>query len=71
MVFMPQDVSGKNRKLELPYHGPYRVSEVRPNCVVRQVDKPDEEPVLVSMDRVVRCSDQLPDTSWLGKKTRP
>jgi len=69
---MPQEVSGKNRKLALPYHGPYWVCEVHPNCViVRQVDKPEEEPILVSMDCVVRCSDQLPDMSCLEKKTRP
>lgn len=69
MVFMPQETSGKDRKLALPYHGPYRVVEVRSNCLlVRPVDRPSEEPILVSMARVVQCSDELPDESWLGKK---
>ena len=73
MVFMPQETTTKNRKLALPYHGPYSILEVRPNCLlVRPVDKPDDKPILVSMDRAVECSDELPDTSWLGKtRKRP
>ena len=68
MAFMLQETSGKDRKLALPYHGPYRVVEVWPNCLlVRLVDRPQEELILVSSQRVVECSDALPDTSWLGK----
>ena len=26
MVYMPQEAQGKNRKLALPYHGPYRIA---------------------------------------------
>ena len=71
MVYMPQETTTKDRKLALPYHGPYRILEVRSNCLlVRPVDKPSQEPILVSMDRVVQCADELPDVSWLGKKTR-
>ena len=52
MVYMPHEDQGKNRKMALPYHGPYRIIEVRPNnCVlVRPVDKPDDKPIFVSMD---------------------
>ena len=68
MVFMPQETTGKDRKLALPYHGPYRVLEVKTNCLlVRPVDRPRDQPILVSMDCVVECSPELPDTSWLGK----
>ena len=71
MVFMPQETKDKNRKLALPYHGPYRVVEVRPNCLlVRLVDRPDEKPILVSMERAVECSEELPDTSWQGKRDK-
>ena len=67
MVFMPQEVQGKDRKLAPPHHGPYRILEVQPNCVrVRPVDKPADHPILVSMDRVTKCPKELPDTSWLG-----
>ena len=69
MVLMPKETRSKNRKLPLPYHGPYRVLEVRQNCLlVRPVDRPDDEPILVNMDRVVECSEELPNTSWLGKQ---
>ena len=69
MVYMPAEDTGRNRKLALPYHGPYRILEVRPNCVlVRPVDQADLQPILVSMDRVVPCDDALPDVSWLGPK---
>ena len=71
MVFMPQEAQGKGRKLALPYHGPYRIQEVRSNCLlVRPVDRPDDQPILVSMDRVVDCPSELPDTSWLGPRQK-
>ena len=34
----------------------------------RPVDKPDDKPILVSMDHVVKCSPELPEVSWLGKE---
>ena len=37
-------------------------------CWYDLLDRPDDEPVLVSMDRVVKCSEKLPETSWLGRK---
>ena len=71
MVYMPQEAQGKDRKLALPYHGPYRILEVQTNCLlVRPVDKPDMQAILVSMDRVVRCPKELPDASWLGPKPK-
>ena len=71
MVYMPHEHQGKNRKLALPYHGPFRILEVQPNCVVvRPVDKPDDQPIRVSMDRVTVCPDELPDVSWLGPKAK-
>ena len=71
MVFMPKETRSKNRKLALPYHGPYCVLEVRQNCLLmRPVDRPDDEPILVNMDRVVECSEELPNTLWLGKQRR-
>ena len=71
MVYKPSEDKGKKRKLALPYHGPYRILEVRSNCVlVRPVDRPESEPILVSMDRVVRCHEELPDVSWLGPRDK-
>ena len=71
MVYMPQEAQGKNRKLALPYHGPYRILEVQTNCLlVRPVDKPSMQAILVSMDRVTRCPKELPNTSWLGPRPK-
>ena len=69
MVFMPAEITGKKRKLALPYHGPYQMVDVSENNVsVCPVDKPDKSSHInfVSMDRVTKCSDALPDASWLG-----
>ena len=71
MVFMPQEAQGKGRKLALPYHGPYRILEVRSNCLlVRPVDHPNDQPILASMDRVVGCPNELGDESWLGPRQK-
>ena len=70
MVFMPSKTTGKQMKLALPYHGPYRVVDVTDNVSVRPVDKPDESPMLVNMERVTKCSDALPNVSWLGPRSR-
>ncbi len=71
MVYMPQEKTGKKRKLGLPYHGPYRVLEVHPNGLsVRPVDKPEENPILVNVDHVTSYPGELADESWLGNRTR-
>ena len=71
MVYMPVEDTGKRRKIALPYHGPYRILEVRPNTLLlRPVDRHDAEPILVNVDRAVRCSPELPDESWLGPRTK-
>ncbi len=71
MVFMPHEVQGKQRKLALPHHGPYRVLDLTPNCAtVRPVDHPEAEPIRVNLDRLSRCPDVLPDVTWLGPHTR-
>jgi len=51
MDFMPGEATGKQRKLPLPHHEPYRVIDVTDsNVSVQPVDKPDELPVLVNME---------------------
>jgi len=60
-----------HRKLALPYHGPYRVIDVADNTVsVWPVNRPNESPMLVHMERVTKCSDALPNISWLGPRGR-
>ena len=41
MVLMPREQTGKQRKLNRPYYGPYLVMDVHPNGVaVHPVDNP-------------------------------
>ena len=57
--------------MALPYHGPYRIIDVLPNGLsVRPVDKVDEKPILVNVDRVTLCLQELPDETWLGSRKR-
>ena len=69
MVYMPAQVTGKRRKLALPYQGPFRVLDVTTTGVsVRPVDRPEQEPILVNKDRVTKCPPELPEVSWRGRK---
>jgi len=64
MVFMPRETQGKQRKLALPHHGPYRVLELDSSCAtVRPVDHPEAEPIKVNLDWLSQCPDVLPNVS--------
>ena len=68
MVFMPSETTGK--QLWHIYHWPNQVINVTDNnASVQPVDKPDESQMLVNMERV-KCSDALPNISWLGPRNR-
>ena len=71
MVYMPDKVKGKLRKLVRPFHGPYRVLNLTPNNVeVVLVDKPRESSIFIALDRVRLCYGELGDESWTGHKKR-
>ena len=71
MVLMPQEQTGKNRKLQRPYFGPYRVLETHPNgATVVPVDRPKDPSIRVNLDRVTLCYPELPNVSWTGKSKR-
>ena len=68
---MPFEQTGKQRKLERPYYGPYHVLEVHPNGLsVWPVDRPKDTPIRVNVDRVKLCYQEQSDTSWLEEKRR-
>ena len=72
MVYMPSEKQGKARKVARPYYGPYRVISVTPtNVEVRLVDKPTEQSIFVSLDRVRQCYPELKNVSWSGRVRRP
>ena len=69
MVFMPSEVTGKNRKLARPYHGPYRIVAVTPtNAEVKLIERVSEPSIFVAIDRLRKCYPELPDTCWTGRK---
>ena len=71
MVFIPQEMQGKWRKLALSHHGPYRVLESSSNVVcVRPVEQPDGKSIVVNRDWVIKCPTELLDTTWMGPKRR-
>ena len=71
LVYMPHESTGKTAKLARPYFGPYRVLNVTPtNAEVRLVDRPDDPPIFVSLDRVRPCYTELPDRSWSGHRSK-
>ena len=56
---------GKAYKFARPFHGPYRILELTPNDArLTPVDKPQEEPVFVALDRLRKYPDELEDTFW-------
>ena len=70
-VYMPSAKKGKAHKLARPFHGPYRVIETVDNGVmVTPIDRPQETPIRVAMDRVRRCPKEIPDTFWPEHKKR-
>ena len=69
MVFMPRDVTGKDRKLARPYHGPFRVVHLTPsNAEVQLIERPQDQTIFVAIDRLRKCYQELSDRSWTGRK---
>ena len=69
MVFMPSDVTGKDRKLARPYHGPFRIIDLtRTNAEVQLIGRPQDQTIFVAIDRLRRCYPELSDKSWTGRK---
>lgn len=71
-VHMPGDVRGKAWKFSRPFHGPHRILELTPtNASVRLVDRPQDEPIFVSLSRLRVCPDEIPaEETWSGRRQR-
>lgn len=70
-LYKPAEKTGERRKFARPFHGPYRVMELGTNDAhIRPVDRPQEEPILVALDRLRRCPDEVEDGFWPPRKTR-
>lgn len=64
---MPGGIKGKYWKFARSYRGPFRVVSVTPtNAEVVLVDRPNDDPLFMSLKRVRPCYEELSDTSWTG-----
>ena len=70
-LFKPAEKTGESRKLARPFHGPYRVIELGTNTArIRRVDKPWEEPMLVALQRLRHCVEEIAEEFWPPDKSR-
>ena len=70
-VYMPKEATGPTHKFARPFSGPFRVIELTPTgAKVRPVDRPQDEPIFVHLDRVRHCPEEVPDTFWPTRKSR-
>ena len=55
MVYMPREVTGKDRRLARPrYHGPYRITALTPtNAEVKLIENTGDLSIFVAIDRPV------------------
>ena len=61
----------KQGKLACPYHGPFRVIDLDTNTArIRRVDRPEEDAILVAVDRLRRCPSEVPDVFWPPDKRK-
>lgn len=71
MVYMPSEVQGQAWKLARPFHGPYRVVALTANnAEVVLIDKPKDQSIFVSLDRIRLCYDEMEDATWTGPKKK-
>ena len=61
-VYMPAARSGKAYKLSRPFHGIVKMYEN--GADVRPVDKPNDKPIRVALDRLRGCADEMSDRFW-------
>ena len=70
LIKFPAEESGRNRKLSQPWHGPYRITEIRDlDVTVTKVYFPGDGLMNVHQLRVTRCPIQFPTGYyWYGRK---
>ena len=64
-MYMPAARSGKAYKLSRLFHGPYCIVKMHENgAEVRPIDKPNDEPIRVALDRLRVYADEISDKFW-------
>ena len=70
-LFKSAEKSGQGRKFARPFHGPYRIVEMDNNTAkIRRVDQPQMEPILVAIDRLRNCLEEVVDGYWPSGRAR-
>ena len=70
-LFKPADKTGEAKKFARPYHGPFRIIDLDVNTArIRRVDKPEEEAILVALNRLRRCPSEVSDEFWPPDKQK-
>ena len=70
-LLKPSETTGANRKFARPIHGPYRIVSVEPNnASICRIDRPQDEPIRVALQRLRQCPDEFPNEYWLPDKPR-
>ena len=68
---MPSETTGKDRKLDHPYHGPYRVVNLTAtNTEVKLIERPKEPSIFVAIDRIRKCYPEQSNVTWTGRKRK-
>ena len=70
LVKIPQEETGRMRKLSRPWHGPYRVVDRRdPDLTVVKVYSPQDGQIQIHRNRVAPCPPELPSGFfWYGTR---
>ena len=64
-LLKPAETTGANRKFARPFHGPYRITDMETNnAYIRRIDRPQDEPILVALQRLRKCPDEVADEFW-------
>ena len=64
-LFKPADKTGHARKFARPFHGPFRVVDLDSNTAkIQRIDRPEEETVLVALDRLRHSPSEVPELYW-------
>ena len=64
-LLKPSETTGASRKFARPFHSSYRITGVDVNnAYIRCVDHPQDEPILVALQRLRRCPDEVADEFW-------
>ena len=64
-------MTGKDRKLAHPYHGPYYVvSLTATNAEVKLIKNTKESSIFVALDRLRKCYPEQSNATWTGRKRK-